>query len=878
MFVTVAISLLSFLVPADTSIKKLNAEVLHPRMREWAYPVNGVKLNISSPNLLWPGVDGKDVQYKVILSSDQGFKKDLFEGKVQDYAVYPLHKTLKPGKWYWKYAFKKNGGAEWNCSEPYNFEIPVNAKNNTSLEAEVFINKFKTSHPRLWGMDKALKTFATNNQHNTEALSFIKKYKKLIGSELQQERPRRIRDTSGKTDLEKKLILEYMYHGFGEQVGAPIRNLCIAYQLTGDKTFINEATRQGMHVAAMKPDGLATHDDFNNGNVLEALGWLYDVAYNDLSGLQRNYLKDVIKIRGQRIYEDLVNRFELQMCDNHVWQHILRNFSIATVAVVHDLPDASNWLKYIYEVWTSRFPVLGSEDGGWHEGNGYFRVHYESLIYLPLLLGSNSGINYFETKWMKNLPYYLIYSYPPNSRSTEFGDQREDLETTVKGQALFAEALAMKVNNPYLNWYVEEIRKANPRFFGGDDDYIFFRLLNYSANKKYLVKKPLDIPKSSVFKDVGLVAMHSNMVNSERDMAVYFSSNPYGAAGHAHASQNAVTISYKGEKVFGGSGFYTNFSDHHNLLQYRNTRSYCTILADSIGQSIGENGYGWIARAMSSNRIQYALGDASSAYNNVTSAFWLDRFNQIKVKPNEKNGFGEPGVSKYRRHILHLDSNYIVLYDELEAVKPVKWTTQFHSPYQIVRGKLSDNSGYKSFVVTGKEFTATSHVFSGYETRMNIHDTFNYPAINWKGKADGDGNIKTYKNEWHTGIATEAALSEMRFLTIICLTPGKQSETINAQIKNDLHSFSFGDWTLTVNLDPSTHSLLAAISADGKSKFNFGQKELFINGKKFYRTKPFSSVIEETNGVKMNIQEVVDSYPVVVKTDIGFQNIVSGKK
>lgn len=84
------------------------------------------------------------------------------------------------------------------------------------------------------------------------------------------------------------------------------------------------------------------------------------------------------------------------MCDNHVWQHILRNFSIAAVAVANDLPEANEWLTYVYEVWSARFPVLGSTDGGWHEGNGYFRTHYETLIYLPELFGNISGMDYFK--------------------------------------------------------------------------------------------------------------------------------------------------------------------------------------------------------------------------------------------------------------------------------------------------------------------------------------------------------------------------------------------------------------------------------------------------------------------------------------------------
>lgn len=58
----------------------------------------------------------------------------------------------------------------------------------------------------------------------------------------------------------------------------------------------------------------------------------------------------------------------------------------------------------------------------------------------------------------------MLYSYPPNSTSTAVGDMHENLASTVKMQAKFAEALALKVENPFLNWYVAEIRKTKPEF------------------------------------------------------------------------------------------------------------------------------------------------------------------------------------------------------------------------------------------------------------------------------------------------------------------------------------------------------------------------------------------------------------------------------
>ena len=202
------------------------------------------------------------------------------------------------------------------------------------------------------------------------------------------------------------------------------------------------------------------------------------------------------------------NRFELHVSDNHVWQITLRNLAIATVAVINDVPEAKEWLTYMYEVWSARFPVLGTTDGGWHEGNGYFRVNFKSIIYLSQMFGDFSGVDYFKLPWMQNLPYYMLYTHPNGAASTAIGDMWENIPYIVKGEAWFADALTYRMNDPYLNWYVSEIKRDYPSYYHGTDDFLFFRLLNYKPNRNLPATSPSNLAKSRKFGDVGVVAMH----------------------------------------------------------------------------------------------------------------------------------------------------------------------------------------------------------------------------------------------------------------------------------------------------------------------------------------------------------------------------------
>ncbi len=343
-------------------------------------------------------------------------------------------------------------------------------------------------------------------------------------------------------------------------------------------------------------------------------------------------------------------------------------------------------------------------------------------------------------------------------------------------------------------------------------------------------------------------------------------SNPFGASGHGSASQNAITINYKGKTVFGGSGYYGNFSDKHNLLFYRTSRAYSTILADSLSQKIGEEGYGWIPRSISGQHIKYALGDASNAYGTIKSEFWLDRFKQIDLDPSKTGVYGDVGVTLYRRHVLQLDGGIVILYDELEAKQPVKWTNQFHAPYYtIVAGKTEKNN-QQNFTVQTDLGNVSTTVFAHSSLEMNVHNQFAEPAVNWAKVTDVDGNIKEFKDQWHAGI-TSLAAKKFRFLTIIQIKDG-QTEIIKTGIETSgLLKATVDGWTIQAQLDGNKNAALQVVNNSMLSAFSYGNLSLLLKGKMYKQAKAGSSMLLEIAAGKLNKQEVIDEVPDVVKYD-----------
>ena len=70
-----------------------------------------------------------------------------------------------------------------------------------------------------------------------------------------------------------------------------------------------------------------------------------------------------IQVRANGFYEHWLNYLENLKFSMHVWQHILHRLFLTSVALIDEVPDAINWLEYIYELWLAQHPKMAEEDG-----------------------------------------------------------------------------------------------------------------------------------------------------------------------------------------------------------------------------------------------------------------------------------------------------------------------------------------------------------------------------------------------------------------------------------------------------------------------------------------------------------------------------------
>ena len=527
---------------------------------------------------------------------------------------------------------------------------------------------------------------------------------------------------------------------------------------------------------------------------------------------------------------------ENHIFDNHFWQQNMRVlFQIAFC--LYDKSEyaaqALRMLTYYYELWTARAPASGfNRDGAWINGTGYFEANVRTLFYMPMLLSYVSRADFLQHPWYQQAGQSMVYSWPPSSKSAGFGDGSEKREEPGRQRAAFADFLARETGDAYAGWYAGECQKDVVQ----DVELRLYRMVNPAT---YATDFPASAPKLKWYKDIGEVVMHSNLASTENNLSLAFRSSTFGSGSHTLADQNSFNLLYGGKEVYYHTGYYLNFSDAHNLMSYRHTRAHNSILVDGIGQPFSTEGYGMLLRAAGGEHIGYCLGDASHAYCGISEdPMWIESFQKAGIEQTPENGFGETPLTKYRRQMIMLYPDIVLIYDELEASHPVRWDWLLHSPVQFG----IDKNVFTSHVETG---VAVAQMFSDATFEVSQTDQFVVPPR------------EGYPNQWHL-TAAFSNNSACRILTVVQI---KNSEEEALPATRDGSCITCGDWTIYVNLDPSSAECLQVTNATVPVVYSYGSDNVQTDSGVYLRQFRGSSVLYDEIDGQYQVVEQIDQSP-----------------
>ncbi len=796
------------------------------------------------------------------MARDADLRHPVFESGERRWSFYCPYKRLDQGTWYWQCgAAQKSSPQAIKWSDVFCFTIsgrenPQNAPAYDVLEAGLL----KNGHPRI-------ECRAADVGHlMPDDPKLARQLVELAEKALRSPLPKTFMDFSKwddpgarKSGTTRSQQASYLLDGFEQHKVMPVVR---GFLLTGDQRYLQEALAAGVVLdkgyQELKAHKLA--EGFVNDTYGNLINVLFDSLYNELGKEQRTALRAAVTAESRVYFETLLDDYEHAPYNEHRWQSFIRSAVLKTLVLVGETPEASEWMRYLYDLWNFRAPGAGRNDGGWFTGTGYFNASCDTLFIVPYLLSQYTGANFFDLPWYKQVGKFMCYSTLPGHPSEGFGDKAGAYEATpvfdlvrnlryvdpenpwnhryvlTTGKSAVRNERVSAYLQSATKWYELQLRKQHPEAVGKSTGHL--KLTEQAA----------------CFPDTGYVALFSDADNLRSNTMVNFRSCPFGQNGHAHAAQNAFNLTWQGRKLFFHTGYYTSSNDPFSVPNYKHSRAHNTILADGMGMSMAHSGYGWVPRFLNGGNIAYCLGDASTAYTGEYGPYG-DMLKERGIAVSPANGYGKPGVTRFRRHLVFLRPQTLLVYDELEAKQPVTWTFRLNSPETIT--KVADDS----VAVRNGNATATAKMFTLTGARAGVTDQFfGGPAVDFQHK------LPTTKNEWHADLSTASKTARERLLTVIRINPGATDPTqplaVRAEKSGSQLQLVIDAWNICVELDAAKPSLLMASDEQtGAILTGSAAERIMFQGAKYKAPQTGTTLLLEKTGAGCKVQQAVDKLP-----------------
>lgn len=815
------------------------------------------------------------------LSQDPEFKRDVIESGAKRWSFFNPYRKLATGTWYWTYgvaAAESPNAPGWQ-KEVFSFVVDDQAFSPpaippTPAQALEAIRKRKTGPVAVCVSedighmlpDEVWPEAAARMRKDAELA--LRKGESAVKVELTEKS---IPAHLGKEPKKSFFMVKLRSLFTAEERRAD--DLLRGYLLTGDERYKKlgvqraiELENERLHRVFDTPAGKIPLSGPAFYNTVPML--LLDAFWDDLPQEQRDtFVALALELMDKHGsgFPHLFDQLEHAHFNQHDWQGDIKNLLIGSIILSRHRKEMDEWFAYAYELWLYRSPALSRTDGGSMDGNGYLSVHDEPLTHLNWMLMRLTGYNFFRSKrWFANFPVYMSYMNPPGNPGAPYSDGGDG----AAGVPYLTQMLAYVCpENPANLWRLKTTGRRDAVDFSNDlvKGYKAMALLQMWHQFKAPDVSKARPPENSAaaFRDVGMAGMHSDILNASDNLAVSFSSAVNGSFQHLHPAQNAFCVGYGGEPLFWRSGYY-NGGQAHDAMSYKASRAHNTLLVDGLMQGFDLGAYGWMPRFATGSRISYALGDASHAYNGMFPKYKVTEPDQalppgleaLGVPITRENGFGKPGVTRFRRHVVMLRPSHLIIYDELEAAKPVTWTFQLHAL------KLMQQRGNAWFTTANSKGAGSARLFCAAPVVGSVTDQFFAAAVDEENKRGG----KNPPN-WHAAISTKDKLAATRFLTIIEVQPGEaqlQEPTSTGEGKT---SWQVGDYLVSANLDPSRPSLLEIKDRAGTCALVTGQaaEGISLGSDRRPATAKGSTLLwEKIPGQSEVFHEAVDQLPPVL--------------
>jgi hypothetical protein len=651
-----AVTLALSIVAPVLSAAELVIDNRAPKANEVGYrPADGAPVRVNPPSFIWLH-ESAAAAYTIQWARRNDFG-DAATARGFVWNTYTHDAPIAPGTWYWRYRFTTKEGLESSWSQTRSVVVPPEAAAFPMPTRAQQRQRVPSGHPRLFLRPEDLPRLR-ELARGREAERFgklVAEADRLIAAGPTPE-PEHMGSSRDKENAE---LVKYWWPNRlqTDKAGREAETIAFVYLITGEKKYGEAARRWILHLAAWNPDG-PTNFTLNceAGKVmLYRPARAYDWAWDALTPQDREVVRRVMVRRLAEAWES----WEVQRGTGHLnspfgshANRIWHKIGEAGIAFLGEIPEAEVWLDYAVNKFYGCYPVWSDDDGGWHEGVSYWAGYMSKAVWWLQVAKSALDIDGLKKPFFAQVGDYPLYIAPPGSPNMGFGDLSYRQPPPSIGGFLQYHVRARGAQPDggrasYWRWWTEQWRMQ------GEEGVLGFL---YAANLPPLPdpRPPLDLPQSKVFGGVGVASLHSTLLDSKEDVHFLFKASPFGTQSHGHNPHNSFQLNAYGEPLLVACTYRDLHGSKFHYEWAHSTVAQNAVLVGGEGQvKHSPAPHGRIVESRLSGAWDYVSGDATDAYAGR--------------------------LARFRRNVVFVKPDVIVIYDDLEAAEPATFQFMLHA-------------------------------------------------------------------------------------------------------------------------------------------------------------------------------------------------------
>ncbi|HYF49289.1 MAG TPA: heparinase II/III family protein [Planctomycetota bacterium] len=450
----------------------------------------------------------------------------------------------------------------------------------------------------------------------------------------------------------------------------------LLYLATGEEKYLKRAKEYTLLLAQCDAEHIA--NDLAAAHALEGLSYTYDLLYERWSDAERAAIVNFARRFGTAFFSITATPIGYWggiLLQNHC-QVAWTGLGIPGLAFHDEFPEAREWAQWAHRIYRT-IAWLQPPDGSNMEGPSYGAYGIEQRLQYYQAAQRCLGEDLYGESDRKSIQWFLhqlLPDFQPRRNSLWWGDNPGHYDAHGPVHSLLA--LASRFNDGTAQAMALECWR---RGIGRQCGMMSFDLLWYnpavaeeslerSALSHHFTDLDLVCARSSWTEDATLVSFLCGPYQGHR--VKEFHSGDLGGA-HVHPDTASIQLYSRGEVLLADPGYeFIKHTSYHN-----------TVLVDGIGQ-LGE-GLKWY----NTNRVLHFGGSAEVLHfcENGESVAW--------VGDAAKMYLPEAGLKQFRRHVLYLRPDLLIVLDELQSQEPRVFTQLWHT-----QSGLNDSGGRYGFV------------------------------------------------------------------------------------------------------------------------------------------------------------------------------------